>query len=699
MGGGFFSPSPAAKSLLPDTPHLLVAGFALAITAAKAFRLATREVGRRDTIEAGLLLVLLVAILEQASGGPASWSAPLQYLVIALLAAHSEMLAGVAFALFAAALAAAPQVLAGTAGLPLAGHTLALLSFAVAVGSFLRIERRSRLDADRRFARLKGDTDALAEDTDDVDDLKAQGSLTRQDRERRLRDLKNELDAQVHRAIETARTALAAHSVVYLRLDGESLRMSDAASLEEGDVLREEAFDARQGFIAGAIKGKQPIIVGDLAGMSIPWYSRAVEVRSAAIVPLVRAGWVTGLIVADHREPDRFGKTHAEVLAGLGNTIADLEHGGRERERHAKFQEHLRHLVEVSKAMQGSLAPDELASRALMLARNLAEFDFAVIAVAAGPEGERFTITTAMGTDHGRLTGKDAPTSETLIGWVLRNRVYLKAEHFKWRTVKTPLLGKRLDPDGVRAALVFPMLGRENDSVVGAVVFGSTTRDTFTHDEFEMLESVVGQASLAMSNAVLYKRTEELATTDGLTGLYNRRHLTETLTREMERAQRNPSTRFALVISDIDHFKKVNDTYGHPMGDEVLRRVGKILKSHIQRKTDLVARYGGEEFVLILADTNAENARAVIDKIRAAVAKEVFESEGRTFRVTMSAGVAAYPDDIGIQPGTPATVLKETLVERADRALYFSKESGRNRSTLWTAIASGEPTVTAVPAR
>lgn len=255
-----------------------------------------------------------MSILEQSAGARL---APLQLLVVALLAAHAEMLVGIGFALFAAALSAAPLVIAGRVEpVPIAAHTTALLAFAIAVGSFLRLERRSRLDADRRFARLKGEADLLEEETDDVDDLKAAGSQTRLDRERRLRELKNELDAQVHRALETARLALAAHSVVYLRLDGEKLRMADASSIAEGDVLTEEAFDSRQGFLAGAIKGKQPLVLGDVGEQPLPWYSRAQDVRSVAIVPLVRGTWVTGLIVADHRERDRFGKAHAEVLGG-----------------------------------------------------------------------------------------------------------------------------------------------------------------------------------------------------------------------------------------------------------------------------------------------------------------------------------------------------------------------------------------------
>ena len=443
-----------------------------------------------------------------------------------------------------------------------------------------------------------------------------------------------------------------------------------------------------------------------MRGAPVGYYRKDVGVRSVVVAPVLHGNWVQGLLVADHLEPDRYGKTAAEVLSGLANLIAELEHGGKERERHQKLQDQLTQLVEISKSLQESLSPEELAMRALNAARKLAEFDFAVVATAAGVDNDRFTITTARGVDQGRLLGKDAPTGDTLVGWALRNRMYLSVPGFRDRTVKTPLFGKRIDPDGVRAALIFPMMrtevGRatggtalnpavgENSQMVGAIVFASMTRDSFTPDEFEMLELIVSQTALVMSNAVLYRRMEELATTDGLTGLNNHRYFQDNATREVERAQRNPATRFALVLTDIDHFKKVNDTYGHPMGDEVLRRVGRVFRSTIQRKTDLVARYGGEEFVLILADTNADGARGVVDKIRAAVAKEAFEFEGKTFHVTMSAGVIAYPDDIGARPTEAAPQVKQALIDRADKALYHSKQAGRNRTTLWNEIATAE---------
>lgn len=723
---GFFAPSPTQAGWAPDAAHLLVGAAILAVAAIKLTRLGLRKddtpATRRDFLEAGFLLCLPAAIVVQATGGATSPFIPATYLVVALLAAHTDLVSSIAFASLLTALAVASSAATGTldADAPSLGtHAALLFAFAIGVGAFLRVERARRQEAQRALSRLKGDTEQLAEATEDIADLRSARALNLRDREKRLRELKNQLDENVHRALVTAKVALSAHTVLYLKHDPHREKLTVADAVTDSDELVEADLDPREGFLGGAMKAGKPISLADVRGMPVAWYRRDEGVRSVVIAPMMvgarahadgtrEGGWVAGLLVADHREADRYGKTAGEVLAGLSEMIAQLEHGGVERERHQKLQARLETLQEVSRSLQDTLSPEALAERALTASRDLADFDFAVVAVAEGEKGDRFTIQHATGVDQGRLLGKDAPTGDTLVGWALNNGVYLNVADARSRQVKTPLLGKRLDPDGLRAALIFPMMrdggtapSAERRQAVGVVIFGSVTRDSFTTEEFEILELVTQNASLAMSNAVLYRRMEELATTDGLTGLNNHRYFQEAATREVERAQRNPATRFALVLCDIDHFKKVNDTYGHPMGDEVLRRVSKILKSQVARKTDLVARYGGEEFVLLLTETDAAGARAVIDRVRTAVAKEVFDSEGRTFGITMSAGVCALPDDVAPSAHLPAARVKQALIDRADRALYHSKDTGRNRSTLWSEISATEemPELTPSPIR
>ncbi len=166
------------------------------------------------------------------------------------------------------------------------------------------------------------------------------------------------------------------------------------------------------------------------------------------------------------------------------------------------------------------------------------------------------------------------------------------------------------------------------------------------------------------------ERLRQLAITDGLTGLYNHRYLKEHLEQELYRASRHLSEVSAVMI-DIDHFKKYNDTYGHPAGDALLTAVARLLKENI-RKIDIAARYGGEEFCLVLAETNKAAAVVVAEKMRRLVELSQFQpQESRVNgRVTISLGVATFPDD--------ATSMND-LIAIADRRLYHAKQGGRNQ--------------------
>lgn len=162
-------------------------------------------------------------------------------------------------------------------------------------------------------------------------------------------------------------------------------------------------------------------------------------------------------------------------------------------------------------------------------------------------------------------------------------------------------------------------------------------------------------------NAVLV----ELSTTDKLTGLKNRRFLQEKLEEQIAAYQRDQAP-FSLCILDIDHFKNVNDTYGHQMGDYLLEKLASILKSQ-SRKEDIVARYGGEEFILLLPNTDSSDATAIADNLRQFIASSTWEIGS----ITVSIGIATFE----------ATDTDITLLEKADQALYVSKEQGRNRVT------------------
>ena len=174
------------------------------------------------------------------------------------------------------------------------------------------------------------------------------------------------------------------------------------------------------------------------------------------------------------------------------------------------------------------------------------------------------------------------------------------------------------------------------------------------------------QDELREKNAQL----EELSVTDMLTGLANRRRLMARLEEEVQRSRRH-NTPLAVVMIDIDHFKQVNDTHGHAMGDQVLRNIGALLKTSL-RNTDLAARYGGEELTLVLPHTDLEKAVQVAEKLREKFAQFEHQLDGATLQKTASMGVAA-------REGSDQAPAAEDLLKQADEALYRAKQSGRNR--------------------
>jgi len=205
---------------------------------------------------------------------------------------------------------------------------------------------------------------------------------------------------------------------------------------------------------------------------------------------------------------------------------------------------------------------------------------------------------------------------------------------------------------------------------VGTLSFFWTNEGGFNEADRKILEVLALQASVSLENARMYEKMEKMAVTDGLTRLYNHRYFRDWLEAEIQRTKRIP-IKISLILIDIDHFKNVNDTYGHPVGDIVLKKMALILKESI-RGSDLAARYGGEEFVLILLDTHAKGAKKFADRVRRLIKGTKIDYPGGSLSISISMGITTFPENAEhIQP----------LIDGADKALYYSKENGRNKAT------------------
>ena len=239
--------------------------------------------------------------------------------------------------------------------------------------------------------------------------------------------------------------------------------------------------------------------------------------------------------------------------------------------------------------------------------------------------------------------------------------------------------GPRSRPDGSAAAdegatLAVPLV--REDRVIGVFSVGTTRPGALSERDGRILTTLAGNAAVAIENAQLYEETRRLAVSDGLTDLLNHRAFREALAREMQLARQNGHP-LSLIMIEVDKFKKYNDSYGHLRGDDVLRLVARVLEKEHRGVSDIVARYGGDEFILALPNTPKTAAAAMAERIRRAIETSPLIVDGKVTSVTLSLGVAAYPED-----GDDA----DDLVDSADRRMYAAKESGGNSVAVTTVL-------------
>ena len=247
--------------------------------------------------------------------------------------------------------------------------------------------------------------------------------------------------------------------------------------------------------------------------------------------------------------------------------------------------------------------------------------------------------------------------------------------------------GAAAPDDGLPHKLFVPLVVR--GSAVGALVI-SRAREPFAGEEVRIVMSMADYLSLALSNARLYSHMQQRAEIDQLTGVLTRRAFMESGEQVMDQAFHAGQPLCACIL-DIDHFKPINDTFGHSTGDQVLRTLGAVMRDSL-RSTDMIGRFGGEEFCALLTDTGLRDGYDVAERLRHAIESTPFAGIDR--EVTASIGIAYLtPGDDGRQGGDQPSRERlsiEQIIQRADVALYNAKESGRNRVVAYEEGMAGE---------
>jgi two-component system cell cycle response regulator len=631
----------------------------------------------REQLELGGLFVVAAHAMTQAvSGGRAdSPLQPLVYLVMAFLVAFMARPVGLALVIVAVALELAIWQGRGArpGELPEAVmHSGFVMLFAVLyhavlagpVGAARRaeeraVERRLKEIAERarEFRLTASGTDASAPDGD----------------ARWTAASVAEVENAMRGALEVAEVALRSHTCAVYLLDAAGERLSLRECRSSSDSVA-RAVSAREGALGAAIARLTSVRLHGEVKVAT-YYRDASRPGALLVVPLVdrRGGHVRGVIVADRREPLPFSDEDEKLLQTLCAEIFRALEAERVMGDIKSTRDEKERFYSAIDRLNRTKTPDEVFGAIVEVAREIVSFqDAAVTLVQQDGKQRAHRVAAVHGERWKAIEGKRVAGGDGFVQKAVELDATLPAPGVD--PARTTLLDASTPLRGVGWFRVLPL--RAAGEVLGTVVLAGAAREHApTGDHVRQLEVIAGQAAQSILRARLFEEAERLATTDGLTGLTNHRTFQARLDEHLALAARS-GQKLSLLLCDVDHFKSVNDTYGHPVGDEVLRGVARVLAGEA-RQTDVVARYGGEEFAVVMPGTDGAGAVVIAERIRERLAAVTFQAEQGPLRVTMSLGVATWPDDGARKP---------ELVERADACLYHAKRHGRNQTVLAAAL-------------
>ncbi len=684
--------------------------FALVLgRAARARARVTGEAPFAADFELGALLAaLVVQLLVRVDGTLDGRLAPALYILFALVAALARPGAAVSTLVFALGYEAfARRFQLGEGLAPLAQRAGFGLAFTALNVGFLRAEvarvrssSRARLDEelvklkeDARSYRLLGAGEERGRRDGDAGDMLTEDRLARSSVE--------EIHQSVHYALELLRRTLELHTAVLLWKNdaGTHLRISELST--SSDEVNDAPMSVGDGVLGAVTAKRERVALENLKpSFKVPYYTGACPVRALCALPVVddvarddaRAGKgrgaakgvppesaLRGVLVIDRKENRPFSPHEQELAAQAARYCLRAIQNERVFLQLERAKVEQGKLYRAAQALGAALSEKEVVEAGVKAAREIASFDLAAVTMwdeatktheIVAAESEGGAVEAYVGSRFAHNTG--------LVSMVVQNRFPLpyKGEYDPQHQV---VLGKRFAWPKLPSLLVLPLVlhGRP----LGTLILGAKRRNAFGDSVRPTLEVLASHLAVSLSNARMVAKLETMATTDGMTGLLNKRAMLEAAHEKVVSATRF-GRKLSVLVTDIDFFKKVNDTYGHDVGDVVIKGLGEILKRQ-KRTTDIVARFGGEEFVVLCEQTDEAGAMLLAERIREEVEKTTFATENGPLSVTCSIGMATFPE---------AGKSWEALFKAADEALYVSKRSGRNQSTAAPALPRASET-------
>jgi two-component system, cell cycle response regulator len=652
----------------PNVCTAMAAGVLLLST---TWHMAAHARGRQEShvtqVDLGLftsLTVLVFAAILQLPGGLDGGFYPLIYVLVMASAAYSRPTSAVVTVVFAGSLELGLRTIAlGQADLTTLGPRLGfLVLFAgLNVGLF-----RAEIARVRRISRkhVRGELERLREA---ARSYRLSGGHFPAGEEHAVQSAVGEVQQATHYALTLLHDTMRLSSVVLLTVgQKDKIEIFEAIT---NRTLVERPLHTREGVFGAALTQRAPITLsGRRAAHHAAIYAEPQVVGALAVVPIFEKEKPRALLFVDREEEKPFTTEEIGTLCGAGEFIlravqnervyAQLERASREQSK----------LYRAAESLNSAVTEAQVIEIGVESAREVASFDFAAVTLFHRKTAVH-EICAVSGAGADKLVGRTFRHNAGLVSMVVANRQALPYRG-EYEPSRQTVFARGYEPPPMPSLLVLPLLVHEH--VLGTLVLGSTEKHAFRENVRPALEVLSSHMAVSLSNARMLKRLEEQATTDGMTGLLNKRTLISEAERRIKVAERFKKP-LSLLVCDIDHFKNVNDTYGHDVGDVVIKGLGEVLR-RIKRDTDSVGRFGGEEFVILCEQTDEEGAHNFAERLRSELEATTFQTELGPLKVTCSVGVAPFPLAGRDWP---------SLFKATDEALYASKRGGRNRVTVW----------------
>ncbi len=495
-------------------------------------------------------------------------------------------------------------------------------------------------------------------------------ALGSEHRRTQWQNVETKVDEILDDCIKLIRARIDAHTVAvfFPTLDGGFKLRRYSSNCEF--INREAVIYPGVGVIGGFLKdGLKQLNLKEIMSdsMTLYYYNKDAGIRSLMASPIIAGGTERGTIIVDSTNKKNFSDEDHAYLALVASLLGQAVFSTYLCTEHKLEHIRLAAMSSIEKEFFRNLSLDHILDKMTEIIPFAIACDRLTISIRS-EDGKNASILRAWGNNAEFFKNRQFSLKDkNLAALTYAKNLCLSRNYSKeYKEIKY-FDDEPRDDEEFNSFLAVPV---GVDECKGLILVESLKRNAFGDSCKELLSRIATSAGLAIEKIMIFEKARELATHDGLTGLYNHRQFQQILKDEITRALRynDPLT---LIICDIDYFKKVNDTWGHQFGDTVLKGVASHLNESIRQGVDTASRYGGEEFALVLVKTDLEGAIETAERIRSQIHQITFKApSGEDVHVSMSLGIAAYRQH--------ARHIDE-LIKKADKALYRAKENGRNR--------------------